>query len=83
MQLSKKQKKNTYKQKRSNLTFLTNEGNLFTGKGVIMTKLFNTLNEYFLHDSDEQASLSEYLIFYTFIGISTTSLIAYTVLNII
>lgn len=48
-----------------------------------MTKLFNKLNYFFLHDENEKSSLSEYLIFYTFLGISTTSLITYTVLNII
>lgn len=47
-----------------------------------MTKLFNKLNYFFLHDENEQAPLSEYLIFYSFLILSTTAIITYTILNI-
>lgn len=47
-----------------------------------MTNLFNKLNEYFLYDEGEKALFSEYLAFYSFLGIATTILITFTILNL-
>lgn len=44
--------------------------------------LIKKLNEYFICDSDEQASFSDYFIFYGHLVLSITLLIIITILNI-